>query len=77
VKCLLPADIGGDGGGSMSEMRAKPAATQAETPDDFDERVDRCLAMVLHYAEVQEIASIVKRVHADKSQEKTKCDQKP
>jgi hypothetical protein len=73
---LLSAGLGGNGGGYMSEMRAKPAATQAGQGDDFDERVDRCLAMVLHYTEVQEIASIVKRVHADKSQEKAKCDQK-
>jgi hypothetical protein len=58
----------------VSETRTMPGTTQAGQRDDFSERVDRCLAMVLHYAEVQEIAAIVKKVYAERSQEKAKCE---
>jgi hypothetical protein len=60
----------------MSNVRTEPAANRAKPQESFDELVDRCLSMVLHYAEVQEIASMVKRVHAERSRETTKCVQK-
>jgi hypothetical protein len=56
---------------SRTESVQKPVGAGAR--DDFAERVDRCLAMVLHHAEVQEIAALVKRVHTERGQEKTKC----
>ncbi len=35
-------------------------------PDNFDERVDRCLSMVMHYEEMEQIADIIKRLHHEK-----------
>ena len=58
----------------MSETRTNAATSRPEKETDFDSRVDRCLAMVMHYSEVQEIARVVKKVHADRLLEKTKCD---
>jgi hypothetical protein len=60
----------------MPVMRTKSAVTRDKKPLDFDEQVDRCLSMVMHYAEVQDIASMVKRVHLQRSQETTQCVQK-
>lgn len=58
------------------ETRTMQATTRSVEQDEFGDRVDQCLAMVLHYAEVQEIAALVKKVHTDRIQEKSKCNQK-
>jgi hypothetical protein len=50
----------------MPDVRTKPAVTRNKQPEDFDEQVERCLSMVMHYAEVQDIASIAKRVHLER-----------
>jgi hypothetical protein len=60
----------------MPAVSTKPAVTKDKKPPDFNEQVDRCLSMVMHYAEVQDIASIVKRVNLERSQETTRCVQK-
>ena len=59
----------------MSETRTIPATARPEKRADFNDSVDRCLAIVMHYSEVQEIATVVKKVHAEMLLEKTKCDQ--
>jgi len=58
----------------MSDLHSNPAAPEKSHDDDFDRRVDRCLAMVLHFAEVQQIAAVVKKVQGDFAQEKGKCE---
>jgi len=35
---------------------------------DFDQHVERCLSMVLHHDEVQQMAEIVKKLHAERQQ---------
>jgi hypothetical protein len=32
---------------------------------EFDAHVDRCLSVILHFEEVQEIAEIIKRIHRE------------
>lgn len=59
----------------MSDQHTTPAEPEKGHGETFDQRVDRCLAMVLHHAEVQQIAAVVKKVHAERSQEKGKCEQ--
>ncbi len=59
----------------MTETDSIPVTTPTGPKDDFDERVDRCLAMVLHHDQIQEIAAIVKKVHADRIRERDTCQQ--
>jgi hypothetical protein len=40
--------------------------TGAVKKDNFDEKVDRCLSMVLDYPEVEQIAAIIKKLHHEK-----------
>ncbi|MEA3297685.1 MAG: hypothetical protein U9R56_07460 [candidate division Zixibacteria bacterium] len=35
---------------------------------DPDEYVERCLSMVLHYEEVQQMAAIIKKLHAERTE---------
>ena len=52
----------------MTDKENTSSQVHTDSGDDFDTRVDRCLSMVLHQPEVQEIAAIVKRVHAERQQ---------
>ena len=60
----------------MAEAQETPITTPAEPQDDYCDRVDRCLAMVLHITEVQDIAATIKKIHVDRMREKSECDQK-
>lgn len=42
-----------------------------DLPDsDFDKNIERCLSMVFHHEEVQQIAAIIKKIHSDRAREK-------
>jgi hypothetical protein len=32
---------------------------------DFDKHVDKCLSMIIHIKEVEEIAEVIKKVHSE------------
>ncbi len=43
----------------------KEGNTTEKAHSDFDQHVERCLSMVLHYDEVQQMAEIVKKLRAE------------
>jgi len=46
---------------------AKQTDSSTRPQESFEQSVDRCLSLVLHHEEIEQIAAIIKRVHQDRS----------
>lgn len=57
------------------KLRAQGIREEGDTTEkelsDFDQYVERCLSMVLHHDEVQQMAEIVKKLHAERKRDAT------
>ncbi len=49
----------------MTEKEKQRQNAKTDSPDDS--HIDKCLAMVIHHEEIEQMAAIIKRIQRDRS----------